>query len=132
MSDNCVRLCESMIDSHEFPLSVVKCLCGIFEALSVPEFLEDSFLNISRTNVIRAPPVYRFVNIKKSFLGIVNCVKYLVLNLDKRCCLTSRFFIGCSDTCHQISYVSNLLNSHRMLVLCYWQNPKFAWGIYAS
>jgi hypothetical protein len=116
MGDNSVWFSEPVVNACHVPLSV-RGSQRSFDERAVAELLEDTLLHVCSSQVILASPVNRFVRIFEALLWVENRLKYFVFNLEEVECFHGSCFIDCSDTRHKVTNVTNLLNSHCVLVL---------------
>ena len=118
MSNDSMWLCESMVNTFHSPLPVRRG-CWILDEATISKFLEHTLLNVGCSNVIFTTPVNRFILVFQTFSRIKNGFKDFPFDFKQVQCFHGCCFINSSDTSNEIAHVSNLLNSHGMLIFCY-------------
>ena len=118
MSNDSMWFSESMMNTFHTPLPMRRG-CRIFDEAAISKFLEHTLLNVGCSNVIFTTPVNRFILIFQSLSWVKNGFKDFPFDFKQVQCFHGCCFINSSDTSNEIAHVSNLLNSHGMLIFCY-------------
>ena len=120
---------ESVIGTGEQPVGIVAGDGVGGHALDVTELLEDSLLDVRRADVVLASVMNRLGGVFKPLPHVMDCFELLVLDFDEAHCLPRRCLVDGRDTGNQVTYVSHLLASHRVLVLGHGKHAESSTGI---